>query len=293
MGTEPVEGRPRPALRADPTATAARIRSLGHYMAQNVLAPSGFCCPSYAACRDSIHEGDRFYEGQLSHVGHHYDLRRDETPLRVMVVGQEYGVRRLGRDDDQACISLEERYRMVLDRSGLAHRYYSDGAHPHRNPHMRGTTSALRVIFGKQLGSDWDGEFIQTPEDERFHIFDAFALVNVLLCSAGPVGRSTGRSTKTMRRNCLRHFAATVEILQPTLLVLQGEGVQDWIAPVLGVTEDVAPHLSETHLAGNRVLVCRFSHPSAHGNLRWGDRLDAPYLREVVEPTLRLATSLL
>jgi hypothetical protein len=71
--------------------------------------------------------------------------------------------------------------------------------------------------------------------------------------------------------------------------VLQGEGVQDWIAPALGVMDERSAHLAETQLGGNRVVVCRFSHPSAHGELSWGNSLDAPYLQEVVEPTLRLA----
>jgi uracil-DNA glycosylase len=96
-----------------------------------------------------------------------------------------------------------------------------------------------------------------------------------------------------MRRNCLRHLAATMQILQPTLMVLQGEGVQNWIAPVLGLMKDRTEHLAETHVAGNRVFVCRVSHPSAPTHaISWGNRLDAPYLVEVVEPTLRLATSL-
>jgi uracil-DNA glycosylase len=68
-----------------------------------------------------------------------------------------------------------------------------------------------------------------------------------------------------MKRNCLRHFAATVEILEPTIMVLQGEGVQNWLGPVLGMTDDRTEHLADARVAGNRVLVCRFSHPSAHG----------------------------
>jgi hypothetical protein len=274
-------------------ATDVRIDALRAYMHANVLSPAGFCCTSYQACQDSIREGDRFFEGQLSHVGHHYDLQLDQAPLRVVVVGQEYAVRSPGRDSRQGEVTLDERYEMIHDSSGLSRRYYTDGAHPARNPHMRGTTSALRVIFGKELGGDWDEEFIEVPEDERFHIFDAFALINVLLCSAGPEGSSVGRSTKVMRSNCVRHFAASMQILEPTIMVLQGHGVQRWIASVLGSMVEHTPWLSEARVAGNRTLVCRFSHPSARPPLRWGDRLDAPYLREVVEPTLRLATSML
>ena len=275
-----------PILRADKAATAQRLRALRRYMDANVLGPQGFCCASLAACRDSIRDGNRFFEGQLSHVGRHYDLFRDGRPLRVVVVGQENGAPRQGVDP--SCISLAKRYEQIHDSSGLAHRCYVDSEHPPRNPHMKGTTSALRVIFGKGLGKDWEEEFIQTGEGEPFHIFDAFALVNVLLCSNFPADKNTGAPTKVMRRNCLRHFAATMRVLEPTLMVLQGEGVQDWIAPVLGLMDERTSHLAETHLAAGRVLVCRFSHPAAHGALSWGYR-DAPYLREVVEPTLRVA----
>lgn len=58
---------------------------------------------------------------------------------------------------------------------------------------------------------------------------------------------------------------------------------------MLGLMEDRTENLAEATVAGRTILVCRFSHPSARGVLRWGDRLDAPYLQGVVEPTLRLA----
>jgi hypothetical protein len=274
-----------PRLRSDPGATALRLRALGDYMEASVLGPQGFCCTSYSACLGSIRPQDRFYEGQLSHVGRHFDLELDERALRIVVVGQENG-------GTGTSISLQERYDEIHNTSGLSRRYYADSEHPPRNPHMRGTTSALRLVLGKGLGADWEEEFVESAEGERFHVFDAFALVNVLLCAAHPLRGAQGRSTKVMRRNCLRHFAATMEILEPTLIVLQGEGVQDWISPVLGLMDERTPNLAETHLAGNRALVCRFSHPSAPDRrIRWGDRLDAPYLREVVEPTLRLAVA--
>ena len=130
---------------------------------------------------------------------------------------------------------------------------------------------------------------MQPRSGRPFHIFDGFALVNVLICSAGPKGSSIGRSTPTMRGNCLAHFTATRAILQPTILVLQGKGVARWTAPVLETRKIVSPELIEASRPGGRVLVCRFSHPSARGSLRWGDRLDAPYLLDVVEPTLNLA----
>lgn len=111
-------------LQANHVATDRRIAALRAYMDANVLSPAGFCCASYEACRDSIREGDRFFEGQLSHVGHHYDLQLGQRPLRVVVVGQEYAVRSLGRGSKQGEVTLDERYAMVHDASGLSR--YSD-----------------------------------------------------------------------------------------------------------------------------------------------------------------------
>ena len=117
---------------------------------------------------------------------------------------------------------------MVHDGSGLRCRYYANRqlGHRGRNPHMRGTTSALRAVLGKGLGANWDEEFIVLG-GRRVHIFDAFALVNVLLCAAGSAGSGRGASTRIMRRNCLMYFEATLEILAPTLVLLQGHGVKD------------------------------------------------------------------
>ena len=86
------------SLRADTAATARRLEALSHYMDEHVLGPGGFCCASYPAGRGSARDDDRFFEGQLSHVGRHYDLHLDGRPLRVVVVGQEYGAPRPGID---------------------------------------------------------------------------------------------------------------------------------------------------------------------------------------------------
>ncbi len=60
-----------------------------------------------------------------------------------------------------------------------------------------------------------------------------FALVNRLLCAAHLAGTSTGKSTKTMLNNCERHFQATLEILEPTIVVIQGIKVWKWSKNIL------------------------------------------------------------
>jgi hypothetical protein len=279
---------------ADPEKTAYRRAQLTAYMKAHVLAPTGFCCASFDVCRQSVRFGDRFYEGQLSHVGHRYDLFVDGRPVRIVIVGQEYGLASpSGAQAEWRCISLDDRHKMIVEGSGLSCRYYASDGRRARNPHMRGTTSALRVAFGKELGSDWDSEFITARHGGRFHLFDAFALVNVLLCSAGPPKSSRGRSTPTMRRNCLRHFRATLDVLEPTLVILQGVGVRDWLKPILEERRRLSPHLIDGRIGSSDCIVCEFTHPSAHGQNRWGDKLTSPYLSTVVEPTINHAVDVL
>jgi hypothetical protein len=228
----------------------------------------------------------------MSYVGHRYDLNRNGKPLRVVMVGQESGWPSSGAVVGNGLqVSLSDRYAVIHDDSGLSRSYYASDGRSGRNPHMRGTTSALRVIFGKGLGADHAEEWVTPVNGHSFHLFDGFALVNRLLCSAGPADSSQGRSTRTMRDRCLEHFTATLKILDPTVVVLQGTAVGRWSSDVLVPTRVLGPNLYAADFNGRQVLVCAFSHPAAHGGLRWGDSLSAPYLIDTVVPTLRNALS--
>jgi hypothetical protein len=277
----------------DLRGTRNRLGRLRKYVEANLLNQGDFVCAAQEGCRSSCRPGDSFREGTMSHVGRRFDLRLDGKPLRIVVVGQESGwpkdpqLQPLARR-----VSLDDRYRHIHGTTGLQRRYYAEADHPARSTHMRGTTSALRLIFGKGLGSDHAGEFIRPRSGKVFHLFDGFAMVNRLLCSAGPPQTSQGRPTSTMFRNCRSHFAATMAILEPTLLISQGRLVGKWVNQLLPPDHAHGTYLHEAHREYGRVLVCTFSHPSAHGSLRWGDRLDAPYLTDVVAPTLDKAVSL-
>jgi hypothetical protein len=281
-------------IEVDLNATRNRVKRLRRFVESNLLNQQGFVCSLYEQCRNSRRSGDTFREGTMSHVGRNFDLRLDGRPLRIVVVGQESGLPKNPKLAGLVSqVSLDERYLQVHNDAGLARRYYKDAEHLGRNPHMRGTTSALRLVLGQGLGSDHDGEFVQPARGRPFHIFDGFALVNRLLCSAGPVGSSQGRPTRTMIKNCASHFAATMAILQPTLVISQGNKAGRGVDELFPPDQPHGPYLHETHTDYGRVLVCRLSHPSAHGPLRWGDRLDAPYLVDVVAPTLMEASSLI
>jgi hypothetical protein len=250
-------------------------------MADHVLSEAGFRCAASTSCRASQH--GKFFEGQLHHVGKFYDLFLNGRPFRIAIVGQEYG-------NGPGLVTRERRSRDVADDTGLRKRFLSDGGYPGRNPHMRGTTSLLRLLFGREPGRDYEGEWLAL-DGGRIHVFDAFALTNFLLCSAisgdeGGIGSKRGRSTAAMQRNCSRHFAAVVEILEPSVVVAQGAGVRTWMAPLLDRVTSIATNLERVVLSGHHCLLASFTHPSVPSALNWGTDERRPYLLNVVVPTV-------
>ena len=278
----------RSVISVDVAGTRRRLGRLQRYVERVLLKEDEFLCRHFESCRGSTKPDHQFREGTMSHVGRRFDLLRGGKPLRVMVVGQESGLPKDPASPWGRKVTIETRHEHIL-HTGLQRRYYTEPGIQGRNPHMRGTTSALRVVFGKGLGHDREAEFIQPVNGRPFHLFEGFALVNRLLCSAGPVGSSNGKPTTTMFSRCADHFAATVSILEPTLVILQGRLVRKWAEDVLVPAQIFDDYLYEARFDGSRVMVCSFSHPSAHGSVRWGDKLDAPYLVDVVVPTIRKA----
>lgn len=249
------------------------------------MTETQFICSTHQECRSS-HQVS-FYAGQLPHVGMHYDLRRNGAPFRIVVIGQEYG-------HGPEHVDLNARRTMIVDGSGRSFRFRAAKDFPARNPHMKGCTNVLRLLFGKDLGSDYEGEFVDL-DGTAIHLFDCFALVNFLLCSAVPSesvrdeliprGGRPGRSTRTMQRNCAHHFRAALETLEPTIIVLQGRGVLGWMKAAFDTLSD---DLVQTiHVNGHAACVLAFTHPSAHGASNWGINDRTPYLLDVVAPTVQ------
>ena len=268
----------------DHEATALRRHKLDEYFAGHVLNTS-FVCGNEAPCRAS-HSGP-FYEGQLHHVGRFYDLARGPSPARVVIVGQEYG-------HPPARVSLADRYTMIMD-SALALRFKAGHGRDARNPHMRGSTSALRLMFGVPLGVDHESEFLRVG-DGSCHLFDACAIVNYLLCSAvGSDGRRRGLASSVMLSNCRSHFRRALEILEPAVVIVQGKTFWPSVRQAFDRVEPVSQseHLHKAHLGSNTVLVASFTHPSSMFPGNWGANERTPYLQNVVQPTVELIRSLL
>jgi uracil-DNA glycosylase len=156
-----------------------------------------------------------------------------------------------------------------------------------RNSHMRGTTNVLRLLFGIPLGTDYKSEFMNVG-GERVHLFDAFALVNYLLCSAvGNDGKTRGFATPTMMENCHHHFREALRILEPSVIIVQGKTF--W-PKVQGAFDLITHRTHEVYTAkfdSIKVFVASFTHPSAPNYLyNWGINERTPYLLQTVAPSI-------
>ncbi len=266
-------------IRSDPDKTQKRIRRLEKYIQGHLLSEDGsFICEHFTQCRES-RSGWPFHEGQMSHIGKHYDLEIDGYPTRIVLVGQEYG-------QTQECVSLSKR----SERISLSAEKGFQG----RNLHMKGTSSILRLLLGREPGNDEESEGLLDG-----HIFDGFALVNYLLCTAlkkrrnkgqDSRGAGQGNSSRIMQQNCGLHFRTTLEILEPTVIVAQGIDVRKWMSNALPIppTPEAETRNEVVSIAGRSVNLFTFSHPSAGGVFKfWGNSPQSSYLMGTVAPAIR------
>ena len=262
-------------IRSYPERTRERVRLLEEYVRAELLSAEGsFICGSFEQCQAS-RSNYPFHPGQMSHVGKHYDLEVGGRPMRIVLVGQEYG-------REYECVDLADRSRMIGESARA-------GFSKDRNPHMKGVASTLRLLLSRELGNDDAGERLLEG-----HIFDGFALVNYLLCTAlkevrGKNARWSGKgySSPMMQRNCAPHFLRTMEILEPTVVVVHGLALRDWIANALPLPAN--RKTSEVvDIAGRPVSLFTFAHPSAGGRYGWwGATPHKRYLCDTIAPAIR------
>jgi len=263
-------------VRFDPAATQRRYDALALYMQTKVLSADGFCCAHEQDCRSSLRLGDAFAAGQLSHVGRHYDLSLAGRPFRILVLGMD-----TGRPDGG--VGLERRREQIYARI--------PEALSRRNPHMRGTSLALRVLLERERWEDPSQERFVGPDGEPVHLLDAYSMANSRLCSAFRPPSTKSHGTARMSSNCLGHLRVTLEILEPQVIVIQSIAVRRAVQALFAITDRVSPNLELAELEGDRVVVAAFAHPSYPGPRFDWSRPSAPYFQGVVLPTLREARS--
>jgi uracil-DNA glycosylase len=254
--------------------TRSRLKNLEKYFKSNILMDNKFICSSYKECKKS-HSG-LFYKGQLHHVGKKYDLAINKVPIRIMVVGQEWG-------HEDNLLTFKQNYNSKIE---CGKTNFND-----RNPHMKGTTSVLRLLFNIGLGIKNESEKIYFDNGEKCHIFDAFSLVNFLICSALIEGKGmAGHSSTIMKQNCQEHFKNTMDILDPNIIIVQGKGFWKWVYNSFNDIKLLPKSdvLYETKINGNPVIIASFTHPSARRYIyNWGLNDHTDYLIKIVKPNVK------
>ena len=224
----------------DRAASLEYRKRLKDYFSANVLTPDlKFICKHEAQCRPSA-EGDcnSFAAGQLSYVGDGYAAEENGVPMRILIAPIQAG--------PEAPISMERRRKQVRCR-----------IKGKRNPHMRGVTLMLQVLWG--FPPDKKSEYI----DGDLHVLDAFAMANSTLCSKTDGESRQGEPTDCMRGNCSTHLRRTIELLEPTIIVTQGQKTPKKTLEDIAEKRTRKTDLIECVTVGRvKAIWCRSNHPS-------------------------------
>ncbi len=262
-------------IQAEHSPTITPRRRLDDRLMSHVLDRDGaFVCVNAAVCQQSaVDKSFGFAGGQLSYVGNHYEQVIEGQPMRVLVVSMQVG-------DDEAPVTMNGRAAQI--------RPLIRQTPGQRNPHMRGVTRALQVLYGLPL----------EPEYERLpngaHVLDAFAMANSTLCSALPTDGASrrGKPTAVMLDNCATHLAATIETLRPTIIHTQGADTVKVMKGLASAIEEVSETVSRIHVGEHRMILCALAHPAAGPPKSWSSMKPGSYFDTVVRPSLILAREL-
>lgn len=254
-----------------PDRTAERIRDVDTYYRREVLSPEGeFICSSQAACSAgcSPDSGRSFYPAQGLAIGPHYDTFDSGVPFRVMIVPMEHG-----RADTH--LDLQTRWNQIAIRKSQPRNKW--------NQHMKGVAYALQLAFGLPLGDSPESLLIPTPTDP-VHVLDAYAMANITLCSRVRTGTTESAANATIRRNCMRHLSAQIDILRPTLIITQGASNYKPMADTFTLIERHSPDVAVWSSRGNRFTWVQLHHPA-----RVWSSTKMSYFGATVVPAIALA----
>jgi len=162
---------------------------------------------------------------------------------------------------------------------------------------MKGVTLALRLALGLPY-KDRHGQPLIDHQTERVtftdgtdaHLFECFAMANLLLCSAVlKEGSQKSLATPVMRENCAEHLVETIGILKPTLVISQGWSLVDTLRDSFGDIHQINLNIPKCYLAdcdlnGNRFVWVALYHPTRN----WST-INQPYFRETVVPAITAA----
>ncbi len=254
-------------------------RRVQDYYGANVLASRECICEHHRQCHESARP-NHFAAAQLSFVGDRYAIELDSRPWRIAIVSMQTG-------------EVESPITMSRRREQFSQRVTEDFMQ--RNAHIKGVTSALRVLYGNDAGRDNAGELIVTATG-AVHVLNAHALINATLCSSiKKPGSREGQGSDVMHHSCVAHLTNVLKLLKPTIVHSQGRRADKKTATphrsLLEVFDSGSirwhdEHVATATLEGRPIAWVSTGHPSAKGNSAWQNP-ESKKFSESVGPALR------
>lgn len=186
---------------ADVDKTRDRCKKLLEYYKREGLNADDFHCSHYGECLNSQTKCNvvKQYSGGTVGVTPFYDLSYNGKPIRILIVGKENAY--MKNMEYGTSPNFKENCLNILNCINWEN----------KNNHIKGTLMILENILG--VKSDY--------------AYASYALTNLMRCSFQNEDKlenaSNVNSTSIMKENCLRHLIKEIEILEPTLIIFQGE----------------------------------------------------------------------
>jgi len=186
--------------RFDEEKTRHRLTLLSEYYAEKGLNACDFSCNRYFECEKSQNEKtSKQFSGGTSAVMPLYDVAYNGVPIRILIIGKETGY--MKNSEYGTSKNFEANNLNVLNCINWKN----------KNNHIKGTLYILQYIYN-----------IKTE-----YVYASYVLSNLLRCSFQALDKfgnvSGTKDTQKMRENCAVHLINEIKILEPTLIITQGE----------------------------------------------------------------------
>lgn len=181
--------------------TQERIQKLHKYYDKNGLNADNFFCKYFPSCSQSVNlrEFKKQFSGTTAAVMPFYDSEFGGKEIRILIVGKEHGYMQ----------NLE--FGILPNFDSFNETVLNCVNWEKMNNHMKGTRDILKYIF----------------EVDSNNVLSAYTLSDAYRCSFQKIDKfsnvSNVNSTKCMKNNCIKHLLAEIKILEPTLIITQGE----------------------------------------------------------------------
>lgn len=185
----------------DNEATKNRIARLDELYRRYGLNADNFGCSHYNECAKSQNKKKvcKQYSGGTAAVSPFYDIYYDDVPMRTLVIGKETGYMR------------NEKYGTSPNFNVNCNNVLNCINWERKNNHIKGTLMILQYMF--QVDTEY--------------IYSSYALSNHLRCAFQLSDKQDNVSavcdTKTMRENCFKYLFDEIDILEPNIIICQGE----------------------------------------------------------------------